>query len=142
MRIRNFIIADAVSPGPQGKMFVHGGGVTKIGALQFPFVQAKLGLLVTLVYESPEDDVEQHVEIAIVNDQDVETVKLLDLEAPKPPESFETREAWRLLHLIGDVSGLLFEEPGRYWVVLKLNGNEIDRMLLDVERVGLPPPST
>lgn len=140
MRIRNFIVADAVSGGPQGKWFVHGGGVTQISAFEFPYVQAKLGLLVTLVYEGPEDDIEHDVEIAIASDAGIETTKLLQLHAPKPPEAFETRKSWQLLHLVGDVSGLPFDEPGRYWVVLKLNGNEMDRMLLDVERLG-PPPS-
>jgi hypothetical protein len=140
MRIRNFIVADAVSGGPQGKWFVHGGGVTEISAFEFPYIQAKLGLLITLVYDGPEDDTEQDVEIAIVSDAGVETAKLLQLHAPKPPEAFEARESWQLIHLIGDVSGLRFDEPGRYWVVLKLNGNEMDRMLLDVERLG--PPSS
>ena len=138
MRIRNFIIADAVS-GAQGKWFVHGGGVTKIGAVEFPYVQAKLGLLVTLVYEGPEDDIEHDVEIAIVSDAGVETAKLINLHTSKPPKAFEARESWQLLHLVGDISGLRFDEPGRYWVVLKLNGDQMDRMLLDVEQVGQPP---
>jgi hypothetical protein len=140
MRIRNFIVADAISPGLQGKWFVHGGGVTEIAAFEFPHIQAQLGLLITLVYEGPEDDIEQHVEIAIVSDEGVETAKLLDLPAAKPADAFESRKTWALLHLIGEVNGLLFEEPGRYWVVLMLNGTEMDRMVLQVHRLG-PPPS-
>lgn len=138
MRVRNFIVADAVSPGLQGKMFVHGGGVTSIAAAAFPYVHPQLGLLLTLVYEGPEDDIEQRVQVAIENNEGDEVATVLDLETDKPSEPFEERKSFLLIHLLGEMAGLQFEKPGRYWMVLKLNGEELDRMMLDATLVEMP----
>lgn len=132
MRVRNFILADAVAGGPQGKTFVHGAGVSGIAAAEFPYVQPQLGLLLTLVYESPEDDIEHHVEIVVEDDEGTETAKVLEFTTPPPTEGFDAREAFRLVHLVGDVVGLEFEHPGRYWIILKLDDTELDRMVLGV----------
>jgi hypothetical protein len=136
MRIRNFIIADAVAPGLEGKTFVHGGGVSAIAAPQFPYVHPRLGLMITLVYESPEDDIPHRLKVVIENDAADEIAVPVDSEIPAPPESFETREGFRLIHLLGDIAGLLFEEPGRYWVALRVDDNELDRMVLEVAVLG------
>lgn len=137
MRIRNFIVADAVSQGPQGKFYVHGGGVTSIGALAFPYVHPTLGLLATIVYDSPEDDIEHHLEVLVQMDgSDRPESTIVDLHTDKPPDAFEMRRSWHLLHLIGDVNGLQFKEPGRYWVVLKIDASERDRLMIDVGLTG------
>ncbi len=138
MRIRNFIVADAVAGGEVGKVFIHGGGVTSIRAIEFPYVHPQLGLMLTLVYEGPEDDIEQHVTVTILDDAGEERATVIDLQAPVPEETFEQRESWQLLHVLGQVAGLRFTEPGRYWVVLRVNDAEIDRMVLNVELVAPP----
>ncbi len=139
MRIRNFIVADAISQGPDGKFFVHGGGVTSIDAFGFPYAHPSLGVLITLVYEGPEDDVEQHIEVVVAKEGASTGNTLLDMTAPTPPDAFEARESWRLIHLIGTVSGLQFEESGLYWVALRLNDREVDRMVLMVSEIARPP---
>ena len=63
---------------------------------------------------------------------------MFDATAPKPEESFEARNSFRLFHLLGAIAGLQLETPGRYWVVLKLNGTELDRMMIDVHLLSLP----
>jgi len=133
MKVRNFIVADAVAQGPGGKMFIHGGGLTSVVAPRFPYAQPRLGLLVTLVYDRPEDDVgHQQVRVVLEDDQGQEVTRLIDHEAEPPPEPFAERKSNALLHMVGEISGLSFATPGRYWVVLSLDGEELDRMMLDV----------
>jgi hypothetical protein len=121
-------------------MFIHGGGVTSIAAPAFPYAHPRLGLLVTLVYEGPEDDDAPHqLRVAIEDDQGQEITRLVELESSPPPQRFETRDTKALLHLLGDAAGLSFPEPGRYWVVLSLNDDELDRIVLDVAAEWQPP---
>jgi hypothetical protein len=45
MRLDAFLLADAVSTPPDGKVYVHGGGLTRIMAPSLPFILPQLGVL-------------------------------------------------------------------------------------------------
>jgi hypothetical protein len=132
VRIRNFILADAVSPGHGKKIFIHGAGVAMITGPEFPYVHPRLGLFVTLIYESAEDDAVHRVRVLCKDEHDHEVAEVLTIETPVPPVAFEARDSFQLINVAGDIAGLAFETPGRYWIVLELDDHELDRMVLNV----------
>jgi hypothetical protein len=53
MQVETFLLADAVSAPPDGKMYIHGGGLTRINAPMLPF-SLQLGVAVRLAVTEDE----------------------------------------------------------------------------------------
>jgi hypothetical protein len=108
-------------------------------APEFPYVQPQLGLIVTFLYESAADDRAHEVIVVIEDDAGAEVARIAAANVAPPTPGFEERETPMVINLLGNVTGVTFPGAGRYWVVLSLDGNEIDRMVLEV-RSGVSTP--
>jgi hypothetical protein len=127
VKVRNFILADAVAQGGQKKTYIHGAGVTSITAPAFPHVHPKLGMLLTLVREG--DEVANQVVVKLEDGQGHEIARLIETDLPAHDEPTVPPT---LVLVLSDMSGLPFPAAGRYWIVLTVGDEELDRMVLDL----------
>jgi hypothetical protein len=135
VKVRNFILADSVAQGGQKKTYIHGAGVTSITAPAFPYAHPKLGMLLTLVREAEEGA--REVVVALKDDQGGDIAELIHADVP----AFEVATSPpTVLVVLSDISGVPFPAAGRYWIVLTVGDEELDRMVLDV--VEGPPGIT
>jgi hypothetical protein len=135
MRLRNFLLADAVAVSSDNKAYIHGAGVTSIPAADFPYAHPKLGIFITLVFEEGELGA-PHRALVVLRDEkpggsSPET--LLDVNL-SPPDRMANLV---VMSLAGDVVGLGFPRQSRYGFVLSVDGVELDRIRVEV---GTPTP--
>jgi hypothetical protein len=132
MILRNFILADAVTFGPEGKLFIHGGGVGKVYATHFPWPQPQLAVLATLIPEDepPGSDHDFTVTFRAPSGGELEARAGGNFRIP-PPEREEFRQA---INFATQLVGVQFPEEGLYWVRALYDGEELGRLPLEVEQ--------
>jgi hypothetical protein len=134
MRLDLCLLADAVAANPQdGKLFIHGGGITRITPLALPWVQA---LAVAVRFEVEEEDqTRPHaVEFSILDPAEEPIFVSPAIEIP-PLKREETGED-TFLQLATNLGVLHLIAAGSYTFSLKLDGHVIRRLAL---RVAEPP---
>jgi hypothetical protein len=135
MKVRNFILADAVSRG-DGKLYIHGAGITSIDAGDFPYTHPRLGMLITLVREDERLGGTHRILVELTTANGERVATLLETEIQLPGE--EARSDQPLVaNLLGEFAGLVFPTRSRYWLVLSVDDQELDRLPV---AVGTPPP--
>lgn len=75
------------------------------------------------------------VELATTDEQRLATLLETDIQIPRGEEANPNQPI--VVNLLGEIAGLVFPIPSRYWFVLSLDGKELDRLLV---AVGTPPP--
>lgn len=131
MKVRAFLIADAVSSGEEGKLFIHGGGITRITG-SFPLTQPALSILVRLEREDEELGTDHQLVVRMINPAGAQVVEL-DTNYRIPGSANEQYPM--TVDFVGGFTGLEFEEPGLYHFVAVIDGTEVDRLPL-----ALDPP--
>jgi hypothetical protein len=130
MRIDTFLLADAAS-GAGGKLFIHGGGISRVNAPAFPFVLPQLALAARFVLDEA-DYGQSHRFEALVRDPtntQIFAMKPVEFEIPPPPSShFEGEE--HALQFALNMSPLTFEDAGIYRFELRVNGELVRAMPL------------
>lgn len=131
MIARNLLLADAVDVGPSGKLFIHGGGIGRVFASHFPWAQPGLGVVGTIELEEHEPGGKDH-EVAI-EFLDASGAPLgagvTSIFRPGAPEDPELPASVNLALMF---QGLVFPEPGRYWVAVSVDGEELRRLAFAV----------
>jgi hypothetical protein len=129
VKVRAFMLADAVDTGPGGKLFVHGGGISRIRPpVGYPWTQPQLAVLLILEREGEPVGSDHEIQLRIV-DANGETL------GPELPVNFRfpppvAEEAPTLVNLSATIAGLTFEAPGIYSVEARVDGELIDRLRL------------
>lgn len=132
MRLRNFILADAVAVNSDNKTYIHGAGVTSIPATDFPYGHPKLGIFITLVFENDELGTSHRLLVLLQDEnRDGQPEILLDTNM-SPPENMDIQSELAVMSLAGDIVGLSFPKPSQYGFVLLVDGRELDRVRVDV----------
>lgn len=130
MRLRSFLLADAVSLGEAGKIYVHGGGIVRLTVESFPWTQPQIDVLLRLERTTEEIGSDHEVVIRLVN-QGGETMAELraNYRVPKPPDP----DTPLTMNMAGGFTGVPFPEPGPYAVLALVDGVEIDRLPLHID---------
>ncbi|HEY7934549.1 MAG TPA: hypothetical protein VID48_12075 [Solirubrobacteraceae bacterium] len=138
MRVRNFILADAV--GGEGIYFLHGAGLERIQAHQFPHIHPTIGVLVTLVLEPGDKATESQLTIALVQEDGVAVDVLMQgkLALPEIPE--DPDQGVSVINLVAQKIGLTVPRGGRHWVTLEVGEMELDRTALAVGALAPEQP--
>jgi hypothetical protein len=126
VKLRAFLVGDAVSTGDGGKVFVHGGGIRLIRPTHYPWSHAQLGFLLTIEADDEVPGSDHEVTIRVL---DPDGARLADLtsgfrlgpaEHGLPPE----------FSFAATVQGLVLPVPGRYELVALVDEDEIARFPL------------
>lgn len=135
MRIRAFLLADAVAADAVGKGFIHGAGVSAINAASFPWTQPQLAIYVMLEREEEPYGVDHSLALRFVR-PDGEPL------GPEIGSNFRIEQGEfeglpERVNFAATLNGLLFPEAGVYTVVLQLDGEELDRTHIYVRAVDV-----
>ncbi len=125
-------LADAAETIPGQKFHVLGGGISRIGGVQFPLRQPHLALVVGLMIAPGEVEREHEVGFAVIDPAGTELAGGTGTIVPHA--TGEQRDA--LLTFSVDLWNVSFPEPGEYAVRIRINGSERKRLPLVV---GLTP---
>ncbi len=132
MIAQSFLVADAVTFGPDGKAFIHGGGIGKIFATDFPWTQPQLAVYVTLVPEEGDEPGPDHdLTVTFIAPGGEELDARISGTFRIPPTE---RESLRpRITFASQFVGAQFPGPGVYWVRVVYDSNELARLPLEVE---------
>ena len=143
MRFDSLLLADAIDTSG-GRLYIHGGGVTRIDAPILPWTHPQLAFLIRLLAQDTADLQAPHRLGIRVDGPDGEVVipetvfeAGLPADAPLPVDG---EEPYRNLTLTA--SPLTFPRPGVYTIHLALDGQEVHTMRLLVSPVTDGPLET
>lgn len=131
MRLEAFLLADAATATPDGKLYIHGGGITRLTAAVLPLV-SQLALVVRLAVDV-DDFKQEHTFSFSLADPDGGIVvppvplKVAAQEPPKLPEGEE-----RFLQLAIGLGPVTFSRAGLYRLKLTVNNRTLRSMNLPV----------
>jgi hypothetical protein len=136
MRLNALLLADAVSAPPDGKFYIHGGGLTRLSVPVLPFAIPQLGVLVRL--ESGPEEIGKIHEFAFeLVDPDGNPVAALPrftAEVPPPlpgmPEPEEGEQRFVVLGL--NLAGITVGRRGLHQFRFLLDGEELGAIPLPV----------
>ena len=136
MRMRAFLIADAVSADAAGKGYLHGAGVAEINATSFPWTQPQLAVYAVLEREDEAYGSDHSVAIRLLGPAEQTLHELgtnLRLDRGPDPELPER------VTIALTLNGIVFPEPGVYAFVVAFDDDEMDRILVRVQEAGPQP---
>jgi hypothetical protein len=125
------IFADAATAA-EGKVYIHGGGVTRINAPVLPWIQPQLALAVRLVTE-PDDIKDEHIiTLRLVDPQGAPVLPDAAVRVPpQPPPPKVEGEPTYLLLAVG-IGPIPFTHQGIYRVAIIVDGDELRSLPLAV----------
>jgi|SRR5579872_6301670 len=139
MRVKYLLLAEHAEA-INNKHYIMGGGLFALAGPEYPLVQPNLSVAASI--DIPyEDTVEQHALAIDVVDADERTV------LPQPFSSkFETGRPPGMRHgdsqvamMVVNFGNIQFPAEGRYWVKLEIDGTEMAREPLTLQRVHMVP---
>jgi hypothetical protein len=127
MILRSFLLADAVDVGPNGKVFIHGGAVSRIFAQRFPWVHPTIAVFARLEGVLEETGREHQITIRVQAPSD-ESVAVAS--APFKIAAPSDAELPPDVNFAMTFAGVRIAEPGLYHVILEVDGDELGRLPL------------
>jgi hypothetical protein len=140
MRLDTFLLADAVSTPPDGKLYIHGGGITSLTLPELPFVIPQLALLIRVQLEADELAERHAFELSFTDPTGANVVPQLrfvtDPEAPA--ERGEDEE--RFIQVAFAFGGLTLSRAGTHTITLLGDGQKLRQLKLPA--VHIPATSS
>jgi hypothetical protein len=133
VRVRGFLIADAVSADAGGKAYLHGAGIAEINATAFPWTQPQLAVYALLEREEEAYGSDHSLSLRLVGPGEQ---ALTELGANVRIDRSEDPELSERVNLAVTLNGIVFPEPGVYAFVVTFDNDEIDRVLVRVQQAG------
>jgi hypothetical protein len=128
MILRSFILADAVDVGPNGKVFIHGGAVSRIFAREFPWTHPTVAVFARL--EGTRDEIGSEHSFAIRIQRDDGGEPVADVESPFRLVEPSDSELPPDVNFAMTFAGVRFIEAGMYHVTIEVDGEELGRLPL------------
>jgi hypothetical protein len=131
MRIRNFMLADAVAASADGKAYIHGGGITSVTAASFPATHPQLAVYLVLEREDEQFGTEHTLDLRIVSASgaSVGGTQTVGVVAFRPGEIAGIPEH---VTVAATFVGFAFPEAGLYYVIAVIDGDEAAHLPLAV----------
>jgi hypothetical protein len=146
MRLDTFLLADAATAPPDGKLYIHGGGLTVIRAPITP-ISVPLSLAIRLEIEERELHVPHVLRLSILapDGNSVWPAQELGFGPMDEPQQVADGEE-RYIQLALSFGALTFESEGVYTFSLAADGETLREMAVPVVVVGQhrpdqPPPN-
>lgn len=125
MKIDTLLLADAATAS-EGKIYVHGGGLTNITPPFFPWTHPQLAIVFRVVVE-PGDEAEDHEMVIEILDPEGAAV-VPELKVPMPRDSIPPREEEdEVIYLMGalTLAGLPLQTVGMHHVRLTVDDSDV-----------------
>ena len=140
MKVDYLILADSVAVA-EGKHYIHGGGWHTLFTTSFPAVHPVLGIAALLRVPSEEMGQQLALEVDIQGGEGGGSILPEPLRgivsAERPPHAYNDSDL--LLHLALSFASLVFDSPGSYKVVLRIDGQPLAESQFMVKPLpGLP----
>jgi hypothetical protein len=121
MRLDTFLLADAVAAHNR-KLFVHGGGISRVDVPEFPFTQTQIGLLVRFSFEAGDAIGEEHAfGLRFLKPDGSELHPLIETPVAVSAERKHVDGEEVHLNLAIQAGPIEFENPGIYRVEIYLD---------------------
>lgn len=132
MRLDAFLIADAVSAPPDGKFYLHGGGITRFTLPVLPFTLPQLGVFIRFEIDEGEFDEPRQFRLTFTDPGGVLLVPPQEFaSAPLESASLESGEE-RYVAIALTLGGLTFGRAGLHRLDFHLDGDLVRSMPLPV----------
>jgi hypothetical protein len=125
MQLDTFLIADAVAAPPDGKFYIHGGGLTNLTLPVVPFAVPQLGVLARFAVTEQELREPHSFEIRFTDPDGAPAgapLPAFSSAALEPPELAEGEE--RFLALALNIGGILVLRVGLHRLSIHVDGDE------------------
>lgn len=137
MRIDAFLLSDAATIAA-GKLYVHGGGFTRIDVPGFP-IHIQAALTVRLVLTEEELAAPHRFRCTVQDEDGNDVAPPMELEASGgEPDNVVEGEELYVQFALG--LGFMFQHPGVHRITLTVDDEIVREMSLPVVKVDLPPP--
>lgn len=132
MRLDLMLLADAATASPDGKLFIHGGGVTRITAPVLPWTQPQLVLVARFLVEPDAYNRPHELQVSVTDPEGAIVVPPAQLPVtPQPqPEHIQGEELYMNMAL--GMASLSFTREGAYRFELRLDGKLVRALPLVV----------
>jgi hypothetical protein len=119
MQLDAFILADAVATPPDGKFYVHGGGLSRMEAPSLPW-PIQLSALIRLHIDEKEAQKSHHLRLTLVGPTGQPNVQPIEVEASFSEAATLLPGEQRFAHIAAPVNGLAIR-TGLYRVELQVD---------------------
>lgn len=140
MRLGMLMLADNAA-GADGKLYIHGGGISRITPPTIPWTHPMLTLVLRLDFDSIDDILARHELVFAILDPEGTTIAGpgdLTLDRDEPPPGILKGEPL-YTHVALTIAPITFEREGLHEVHIDLDGAPAIRLALPVAAVPTPP---
>lgn len=132
MRLDTCLLADAATGTPDGKLFIHGGGISRLTPPTLPWTHPMLALVLRFELASDDADRTHEIEVALVSPQGDQMLS----PSPKievPRQHLNAVEGEELyLQAALQLGGITFASEGIYSMDVRLDGKKVRSLRLAV----------
>ncbi len=147
MRVDHLLLADAAT-GADGKIYIHGGGITRISPPGVPFILPQLAVVIRLLVDEDEPDRPQQLVVRLTDPAgdlvlppamvEVNAAEVEGLKSWTP----ETASGWavdeeRALNVMLTIAGIPLTREGTHRLSLSIDDDEVRTMSLPVLVPGI-----
>jgi hypothetical protein len=138
MQLDSFLLADAATPAG-GKLYIHGGGITRINVPEVPFMLPTLAVVVRLLVGPDEAAIEHVLQLGLSDPAGEPVIPAASVPIPAEGTQLDAADGEeRFVQLALGFIGIVFHRVGIHRLSMSLDGELIRTMTMPV--VLLPQP--
>lgn len=141
MELDHVILADVISPRPDGKLDLYGVGWDTIHAAAVPATHPRMDVAIRFLLSPHELEAEHHVVVTLISADGAQLTRIEATLPPMPPEQRALIPPGRRfgIGMVLNIASVTFPAYGDYSLVLTWDGNE-PRSPLSLHVAPLPFP--
>ncbi len=130
MQVDYMVLADAATAA-QGKLYIHGAGWDSLFAASFPVTHPAMSVAIRLRVPWHDTNQPHHLELDVVNEDGQSIMGTPpgpfqgNINVGRPPHLTQGDD--QVVPLALNLNGLIFQQPGAYAVILRIDGMEAFR---------------
>lgn len=134
MKLDMALLADAAAGPPDGKLYIHGGGITRITALIQPWPQPSLAIVLRFLTESQDWGKPATISIELEDPAGDKATPPGDMPVEIPGNSYDdTIEGEQTaLQIVLNLNNIVFRQLGLFTFTVLLDGDVVARLPLAV----------
>jgi hypothetical protein len=142
MELDHVVLADVVSPRPDGKIDLHGVGWDTIFAAAVPATHPRMDVVIRFLLSAQEVEAAHRVVVTLLATDGLELARIQADVAPLPPDQRGALPAGRRIGIgmLLTLAGVTFPNYGAYSLVITWDGTEVrEPIRLFVEPIPVAP---
>jgi len=131
MQLDSFLLADNVIAA-EGKLYIHGGGITRINAPAVPIVVPQLMIIVRLLLDPEEVNQAHELQLELADPAGRPVILAPPSRIPAPGDAGAATGEEQFLQLILGLAGILLETVVIYRLTVSIDGEVLRALSLPV----------